>query len=96
MTTIVVHKLNDGTEIIGKVLLDDLFQVTHPKVVQLMRDEEGQIQVGMVNVFLSSPDLKVLNLNPATVICSTTQIPKEVEDGYLGQVSGIQIATSLK
>lgn len=91
---IVVIKTVAGEEIISSLdsLLDGRKVLTKPRVLQLMQHPSG-IQVGFIPFIISNPDAKC-ELNDsyiATIVPAT----KEIEDAYLRNTSGIEIAQSL-
>lgn len=93
MSKIVVIKTADGNEIVSKMsTIDDKKLLNKPRVLQIMTTPNGY-QVGLVPFFISSPDCDcVIGDNH---IVSMIEAPKQIEDAYLRNTSGIEIASSL-
>jgi hypothetical protein len=93
MSKIVVIKLSEGSEIVSQMSKVDEKTLLHkPRVLQIMPSQSGY-QVGLVPFFISNPDGDcIVNDNHIT---SIIEAPKQIEDAYLRNTSGIEIATSL-
>jgi len=93
MSEIVVIKTIAGEEIISSMsLMDNKKFLKKPRVLQLMQSPNG-IQVGFIPYIISNPDAECWMSDHyiATIVPAT----KEVEDAYLRNTSGLEIAQTL-
>lgn len=111
MSTIVVYKLNNGQEIIGKkvsaqrvgllveqkgaepaetaeeVFLEDV------RVIEFVPHPSGSVQVGMFPWMLSAAEATVtLKKSAIAAYVDPDRVPKQLQDAYLQNTSGLQIA----
>ena len=91
MIKVVVLKLVSGEEVLAKLEREDdtFLVVSKPMVVQIMPSKDGY-GVGLVP-YIHSKTLGDYNIAKELVICMA-EPDVDVEKGYLGQVSGIQLA----
>jgi len=95
MSDIVLLKLQNGEEIIGRVVLDTDDDLVLEKIramtIAPTQASQGQLTVGMMPWMIGLPDGKVRI--PKTTIMGTPQerLPKSLEDGYLQNTTGLQL-----
>lgn len=113
MSTIVVYKLNNGQEIIGKlaesrkrtVLLETGPEVQMEtanevfledvRVIEFVPHPSGQVQVGMFPWMLSAAEAVVtLKKSAIAAFVDPDRVPKQLQDAYLQNTSGLQIANA--
>lgn len=117
MSTIVVYKLNNGQEIIGKRVkasaatagllveqkgpytqagedcaTDEVF-LEDVRVIEFVPHPSGQVQVGMFPWMLSAAEATVsLKKSAIAAYVDPDRVPKQLQDAYLQNTSGLQIA----
>lgn len=114
MSTIVVYKLNNGQEIIGKkvegrkeqrmlVETGEIFDVESEsevfledvRVIEFVPHPSGQVQVGMFPWMLSAAEATVtLKKSAIAAYVDPDRVPKQLQDAYLQNTSGLQIANA--
>lgn len=93
MTEIKLLKLQNGEELIGKFISDngEYLTLSHVRALVLGQGNGGQMAVQMIPWFLTIEDGSVRIKNSMIMSEPTGVLPKALEDGYLQQVSGLQI-----
>ena len=98
MTTVLHLKLTTGEEIIGKFvgLSEDedsiILEKTRTLAVQPLG--QGQMGIGMIPFMVGNPDGEVRIARDKILGEPVDGPPKNLEDSYLQQVSGLTFATS--
>jgi hypothetical protein len=98
MSKIMGVMLVTGEELIGQFeeKLEDSFTYTvkKPRVVALLRSPNGQQGLGLVPWIKSNMDVTVSVLKAQTV-CEPYEALAQIEEAYLQETSGIQLASVL-
>lgn len=89
---VVILKLVTGEEVIGRLEEGIRFQLDRPRVFQMYQTQSG-VQAGLVPWLLSAPEEKVF-IDEKHII-ARLDAPTDIEQAYLQQTSGLQIAQSL-
>ncbi len=91
---IVLFKLINGEELIGKVVEEDdnTYTLAKPRVMMVQPAGNGQMQVGMIPWLVGTPDGDCKVYKDKIAGEPAGDLPKQLEDGYLQQTSNIQLA----
>lgn len=91
-----VFKLVSGEEVIARVvdIGEDYYILSKPRVFQLVPQQNGSVAAGLIPWFISSPDADDVALIK-TAIAGVIDATKEVEDAYLRNTTGFELASSL-
>lgn len=96
MSEVKTLKMVSGEEVICKVNEIDedtgVFTIESPLVLQVMQSPNGGFGLGLIP-WIHSQRSGELEISASQIMCLATP-DKEVEDGYLSQVSGIQIQSA--
>ena len=94
MPNIVHVKLTTGEEIIGKERnkTEDAYYLESVRVLVVQQVAAGQAGVAMIPWMMGNPDGAV-RIPTEFVMGEPEALPKNLEDGYLQQISGITFAT---
>lgn len=89
-----IMKLVSGEEIIANIVEETDFTVTVESARSLMVQPTGPGQMGiaMLPWMATMPDDQ-LDIRTSDIMIRNNDVPKQLEDGYLQQTSGIQIAS---
>lgn len=93
----VIHlKLSTGEEIIGIDISEyrskDLY-LEKVRTLSIQQIGRGEVGIGMIPFMVGNPDGKIRILEAHIVGEPQEETPKNLEDAYLQQVSGISFAT---
>lgn len=96
---IALLKLSSGEEVVGEVIVSDANVVAGPPHIVLKRPRvmiptpvgPGQISIQMAPYMVTGEDLEV-KIYWALVAGEAVTVPKGLEDAYLQNTSGVQIA----
>jgi len=93
---IALMKLVSGEEVIAKVTenTENTLTIKNARVLIMQPTGPGQVGLVMVPWMATVPDDEI-PLRKVDIMHRATNVPKELEDGYLQQTSGIQLATGL-
>lgn len=99
MSDITCFKLTTGEEIIANVVhrLEDYYLLAKPRV--LIAQQTGPKELGIVAMvpwMFCDPDGKHKLYTQFIMGEPDQQLPKDLEDGYLKETSGIEIAASIQ
>jgi hypothetical protein len=87
--------MNNGDEVLGEITesLGGEFHIKRPRIFQVMQGPRGEMQAGLLPWFMSDPDCECsINVDHITAII---EAPKQLEDSYLQQTSGIDLRTKI-
>jgi len=92
-----LFKLVTGEEIIGSVeygiTTDEQLKIARPRVLAMTPVGPGQVSLALVPWFMSNPDGTFIVNKNKIVAEPEGDTPRQLEDAYLQQTSGIQLAT---
>lgn len=102
MATVAHYKLIGGEEIIGTVCEEQRLDRNYDKFVYLEKTRalmaqpmgQGQVGLGLVPYMMGNPDGAISIPRDMIIATPVDGLPKNLEDTYLQQVSGITFATS--
>jgi len=96
MSEIKTLKMVSGEEVLCKVNEIDedsgVFTIESPLVLQVMPTPQGGFGLGLIP-WIHSQRSGEIEVSVSQIMCLATP-DKEVQDGYLSQISGIKIASS--
>lgn len=92
---ILLAKLQSGEEVIGRIKseTDTTYKLAHAKILMVQPDERGEMKIGMIPWMLGAPESDVI-LEKSMISGRVPNLPKNLEDGFLQQTSGISFATA--
>lgn len=96
MATILLMKLTSGEEVIGKLVedLDDKLILSSVRVLIAHPGPNGQMAIGMIPWLTGAPENDV-EVDKSSIIGKPRgDLPKQLEDGYLQQTSGLAFASA--
>ena len=96
MSDIRIFKLVTGEEVIAKALSSPSepgsWTLKNPRVLVAQPTGNGQMGIAMIPWIVAAPDHSVKIREKDIVGDPISNLPKQVEDGYLSQTSGIALA----
>ena len=90
-----LYKLANGEEIVGRLIEEDDTHVVLTKVRSMAVQPvgPGQMQVAMIPWTVGTPDSNI-RISRAHILGEPVEpLPKQLEDGYLQNTSGLQLAS---
>ena len=93
---IIVFKTNSGEEVVSYLVekTDTALVLEKPRVLIPQQTQEGGFSLGLLPLFFSYPEGKAEVTLSNVVHMLVDDIPKQLEDAYIQQVSNIQLATA--
>ncbi|MEM2159419.1 MAG: hypothetical protein QXN55_00505 [Candidatus Nitrosotenuis sp.] len=95
---VMCYKLSTGEEVLAKTLRvnDTVVLIQKPRVLIITRGQDGNVGLALAPLIKCSPDSDMF-LNSEHIVLTITEanLPKEVIDSYLQEISGIQFAQTL-
>jgi len=94
--TVGLFKLTTGEEIVSEYIEgEETFTLTSPRLVIPRRSADGKgVDVGLAPWFFAAPDDSFV-MSRTVFLAWTDNVEKGLRDGYLQNVSGLQIAQNL-
>lgn len=98
MSQIKLYKLATGEEIVGRFVEEEDEFVVLSKIRVMIMQPVGnvQVQIGMVPWTVGSPDGNIKVYRTTIVGEPISTLPKQLEDGYLANTSGLDLTSSTK
>lgn len=96
MAKVLLMKLVSGEEVIGKEVeeKDNKIVLSDVRVIVAHPGPNGQMAVGMIPWMVGAPESNIEIDKSRIMGIPAGEIPKQLEDGYLQQTSGIAFASA--
>ena len=93
---IVALKLSSSEEVLGKLVKENEEQVVLDTVLGLLAQPgpDGGVRIGLVPFMMSNPDADHVVFERYNIVCRTSP-SKALLDGYLQQISSIDLTSKL-
>lgn len=96
MRPVISLKLSTGEEVIGSIedyieLNNEDFKIKNPRRIEVAMSRDGLAGLSLIPFMIGCPEGEVV-IEKSHVVAYVKSVPKQLEDGYLQQTSGIQLA----
>jgi hypothetical protein len=95
---VMCYKLSTGEEILARTVKvnDTVVLIQKPRALIIARGQDGNVGLALAPLIKCSPDSDMfLNAEHIVLTIPESNLPKDVIDSYLQEVSGIQFAQTL-
>lgn len=101
MAKVVLMKLTTGEEVIARVstnfvdgvIPDSTVTVESVRAIMMQPTQTGEVGIALIPWMAGAGD-KTITIKDEHIVAQITDIPKQLEDAYLEQTSGLQFANS--
>lgn len=95
MSNIVLYKLSTGEEIIARIEeeRDSAIVLSSVRTIMIQPTGDGRIGIALMPFMAGAADNKIRVYTRSIVSVTDDEIPKQIEDMYLQQTSGIDLSS---